>query len=164
MNTYKLFFRVIFLSLIIVSISYIAFLYQHQNPNKEKEVNMAFQEIQLIAENFDYINAEIYKSRVFSSLVGFMSGITLEEAKKNQSNLSYSLEDLGFQNTPICEISISINETEEIKCSIKSNGDFIFNRNKDRSWSCKYIGNTKYKPLACSNKIDFNSTKQALLN
>ncbi len=164
MNLLKIFLRVIFFSFIIVFISYIAFNYNHKNPKEEIEVKMAFQEIQFIAENFDYINAEIYKKRIFSSLVDLMTGATLEDTKNKQSNLSYSLEDLGFENTKICDISILINEAEEIKCSIKSSGDFIFTRNTDKSWSCKYLGNLNYKPLECSNKTDFRTTTQALLN
>lgn len=149
--------RILLGTIFFTFIFLLIFSHFYRKEHEKLEVQLGYDEVVFITKNWSSISEELYKIRVFETLVDFMQGENIEYVKKKQSAIAYTLEDLGFHNPTRCNIYFNLTESEEIICNFKSqakvSGDLIFTKNKDNSWACKYTGDSEYLPENCKDNL-----------
>ncbi len=153
----KVFLRIFFGTIFFTFVFLLIFSHLYRKEHEKLEVQLGYDEVVFITENWHSISKELYKIRVFETLIDFMKGESIEYVNKKQSSIAYTLDDLGFHNPTRCNIYFNITETEEIICNFKSqakvSGDLIFIKNKDNNWACKYTGYPEYSPENCNDNL-----------
>jgi ABC-type antimicrobial peptide transport system permease subunit len=114
--------------------------------------NKMFEDVKLVEKYFANLESFVTEERFKYAFKEFVKKKDVETVRKELQKDTYSLEELGFESSLYCKVTIQFGEKNKIFCEKIGKKIIVLEEFKDNLWSCTFNNDIELKPKECLNE------------
>lgn len=160
------YFCIICLSMLIGGVSayaYRSYKVDYDNMSSYDYNKKMFEDVKLIEKYFSNLESVVTEERFKYAFKEFAKKKDVETVRKELQKDTYSLEELGFESSFYCKVTIQFGEKNKIFCEKSGKKIIVLEEVKDNIWSCTFNNDIELKPKECLNEKEILAVSDDVL-